>query len=219
MSISFAQWRKAERLKFDADLRALKRRVREEQWRRIRRWSRANLAPLGLAACAGIAIAFVFDATDQGRRDPDQVQSVPVVILGPASATTITVATVIDGDTLKLGNERIRLHGIDAPESQQRCTDGWQAGEAARHALAGLVSAGAPSCEKVTTDRYGRTVAVCRVNGKDIGGEMVRRGLAWAYIRYSVRYMPEETLARIERVGVHARTCMQPADWRAQNRR
>lgn len=173
------------------------------------------MALLGIAAGAGIAIGFASDLLNQDRREPDQVQTVPVVTLWPASATT----TVIDGDTLKLGNERIRLHGIDAPESQQRCTDGWQAGEEARRALAGLVSAGAPSCEKVTTDRYGRTVAVCRVNGKDIDGEMVRRGLAWAYTRYSVRYVPEETLARVERVGVHARTCTLPADWRAQNRR
>lgn len=218
MSISFAQWWNAERFKFDADRRA-PRSVSGQYWRRIRRWSRANLALLGFAACAGVVVGVAFDLLDHDRREPDQAQTAPVVILRPASVTTTTTVTVIDGDTLKLGNERIRLHGIDAPESQQRCTDGWQAGEAARRALAGLVSTGAPSCERVTTDRYGRTVAVCRVNGKDIGGEMVRRGLAWAYTRYSVRYVPEETLARVERIGVHARTCTQPADWRAQNRR
>jgi endonuclease YncB( thermonuclease family) len=216
MSISFAQWRRAERLKFDPGLRVPKRNVRGHHWRRLRLWSR-NLALLGLAACTGVAIGFALDLLDHGRSEPNQAQAASVVILRPASATT--TATVIDGDTLKLGNERIRLHGIDAPESKQRCTDGWQAGEAARHALAGLVSAGTPSCEKVTTDRYGRTVAVCRVNGKDIGGEMVKRGLAWAYTRYSVRYVPEEARARVERVGVHARTCTLPADWRAQNRR
>ena len=173
---------------------------------------------LGVAASAGVAIGFAIDQLDQGRREPGQTQTEPVVILRHGTASTITTATaaVIDGDTLKLGNERIRLHGIDAPESRQRCTDGWHAGEAARRALAGLVSAGEPSCERVTTDRYGRTVAVCRVNGKDIGGEMVRRGLAWAYTRYSLQYVPEEILARLEGVGVHAQTCTLPADWRAQ---
>lgn len=210
MSISFAQWPK-----FDADLRALKRSVRGPHWRRLWRRSRAKLALLGVAACAGVAIGVAFDLLDSDRHEASQAQPIAMVVLRPASANV----TVIDGDTLKLGSERIRLHGIDAPESQQRCTDGWQAGEAARRALAGLVSTGAPSCERVTTDRYGRTVAVCRVNGKDIGGEMVRRGLAWAYTRYSERYLPEETLARVERVGVHARTCTPPADWRAQHRR
>ena len=127
--------------------------------------------------------------------------------------------TVIDGDTLQIGNERIRLHGVDAPESQQRCADGWQAGQAATRALAGLVSGGAPSCERITTDRYGRTVAVCRVYGQDIGAAMVRNGQAWAYIKYSSQYVREETLAKAERLGVHARACMQPADFRAQKGR
>jgi endonuclease YncB( thermonuclease family) len=111
------------------------------------------------------------------------------------------------------------LHGIDAPESLQRCADGWQAGQAARRELAEFVSRGTPNCERVTTDRYGRTVAICRVNGIDISAAMVRRGLAWAYTKYSVRYVPEEVLARVEGIGVHARTCTQPAEWRSQNRR
>jgi endonuclease YncB( thermonuclease family) len=132
--------------------------------------------------------------------------------------TSVSV-TVVDGDTLKLGNERIRLHGIDAPESLQRCADGWQAGQAARRELAELVSRGAPDCERVTTDRYGRTVAICRVNGLDLGAAMVRRGLAWAYTKYSVRYVAEEALARIEGKGVHARSYTQPAEWRSQNPR
>jgi endonuclease YncB( thermonuclease family) len=62
---------------------------------------------------------------------------------------------------LRLGNERIRSYGIDAPESRQRCADGWSAGAAATEALAELLSAGPPQCEKVTTDRYDWTVAAC----------------------------------------------------------
>jgi endonuclease YncB( thermonuclease family) len=209
MSISFAQWRKAEGLKFHADLQALKRRG-EVQWRRVLKRSRASLALLGLAACLGAAIGVAFDGLEHRRSEPARKQA--------KVRTTLVVATVIDGDTLKLGSERIRLHGIDAPESLQRCADGWQAGDVARRALADLLLAGSPSCEKVTTDRYGRTVAICHVNGEDIGREMVRRGLAWAYVRYSLRYVPEESLARFERLGVHARACQPPAEWRAQHR-
>ncbi|WIM09183.1 thermonuclease family protein [Enhydrobacter sp.] len=133
----------------------------------------------------------------------------PPIVTGSVSGAV----TVVDGDTFRIGRESIRVDGIDAPESGQACADGWQAGAAARHALAGLLAAGRPDCERVTTDRYGRTVAICRVNGEDIGAAMVRRGLAWS--AYSVRYLPEEWLARFDGLGVHARKCAWPQDWRA----
>lgn len=104
MSILFAQWRKAERLKFDADLRGLKRSGRGQYWRRLRRGSRANVALLGFAACAGMAIGFALDLLDHDRREPDPAQTAPVIILRPASVTTTATVTVIYGDTLKLGN-------------------------------------------------------------------------------------------------------------------
>jgi len=139
------------------------------------------------------------------------------VVLRPATPSRIALSApnVIDGDTLRMGSRTIRLHGIDAPESLQTCADGWRAGQAARAALARLVAAGTPLCEHATTDVYGRTVAVCRVNGEDIGAAMVRKGMAWAYLEYSGRYLPEELLARWERAGVHGRSCMRPSDWRA----
>lgn len=119
---------------------------------------------------------------------------------------------------MRIAGERIRLHGIDAPELRQTCADGWQAGDTARRALVSLVAAGATQCERVTTDRYGRTVAICRVNGEDIGAAMVRRGLAWAYTTYSWRYWPEEWLAWFDGAGVHARSCVLPSAWRATYR-
>jgi endonuclease YncB( thermonuclease family) len=137
----------------------------------------------------------------------------------PKDARTLFGApTVVDGDTLKIAGERIRLHGIDAPELRQTCADGWPAGDAARRALVGLVAAGTPHCDRGTTDRYGRTVAICRVNGDDIGVAMVRQGFAWAYITYSWRYLPEEWLAWFDGAGVHARRCATPPAWRADHR-
>jgi endonuclease YncB( thermonuclease family) len=217
MSMSFAKWRRAGRIGFEADLRALRQRGWKGRRRgsRLRLWRSGELALLGFAALAGIAMAFTIDQFEHEPREPRQVEADRSSVVRPAFAAV----RVVDGDTLKFGNERIRLHGIDAPESLQRCADGWQAGQAARRELAELVSKGTPNCERVTTDRYGRTVAICRVNGLDISAAMVRRGLAWAYTKYSVRYVPEEALARVEGVGVHARTCTQPAEWRQQNRR
>jgi endonuclease YncB( thermonuclease family) len=201
MSLSFDQWRKAERQKA-VDLRAFKRTApRRMYWPRFRAPRQTSLLIAGLIGVAIVAAVV-----------PVPWEPSPVM-LAPATAI------VVDGDTLKIGSERVRLHGIDAPEYKQRCADGWQAGEAARHALASLVWAGKTQCEKVTTDRYGRTVAICRVNGEDIGAAMVRRGMAWAYTPYSFRYLPEEMFARFDGVGVHSRSCTLPSAWRAQHRR
>lgn len=238
MSISFPSWHKGELLKYKADSHARRHSV----WRkpplvsRLRRCWRATRL-LGWAVIAGLALALVIDHFErQPAKQPYVGATWQTEVLRGTSRErseprpaapmqregvrgTRAAVTVIDGDTLRIRNERIRLHGIDAPESQQSCADGWQAGQAATRALSALVAGGAPRCEKITTDRYGRTVAVCRVNGQDIGATMVRSGQAWAYIKYSSRYVGEETLAKAERLGVHARACMQPADFRAQKGR
>src|SRR5436190_1089881 len=118
VSISFVEWRKAERVKFETVLQALARGVGKgaHRWSRVRRWCRGSFALLGFAVFAGVAIGL---AVDQFEHEPSQQRRVET-----ASASVIRSAlggvTVVDGDTLKVGNERIRLHGIDAPEFSQR---------------------------------------------------------------------------------------------------
>jgi len=114
---------------------------------------------------------------------------------------------VVDGDTIKLGGATYRLHGIDAPELTQSCADGWPAGrEASRH-LQGLMIGRSISCERVSLDRYGRTVALCRADGVDLGALMVAAGQAWAFTRYSTVYVSLEEEARSSGLGVHGRQC------------
>lgn len=130
-------------------------------------------------------------------------------------------ASVIDGDTIDIHGERIRLHGIDAPEGAQRCyRDGelWPCGRRAAFALADHIGARTVRCEPRDRDRYGRIVAVCFAGGADIGAWMVRQGWALAYRRYSTAYVDEEDTARAARAGLWEGTFTAPWDWRRGER-
>ena len=144
-----------------------------------------------------------------------------VVIAGaaaPAAAQTAGPARVIDGDTLDVAGVRVRLWGIDAPESRQTCeADGqsYACGERATRHLRTLVAGRPVSCEARTRDRYGRTVALCRTGGSDLGAAMVRDGWALAFVRYSADYVAEERAASAARRGLWAGTFVAPWEWRA----
>lgn len=126
-------------------------------------------------------------------------------------------ATVIDGDTLDVAGVRIRLWGIDAPESRQVCTVAGQdypcGGRATQH-LRALVGERPVACEPRATDRYGRTVALCRVEGRDLGAAMVRDGWAVAFERYSMDYVLQEQEARAAKRGLWEGTFTPPEVWR-----
>ncbi|WP_193752757.1 thermonuclease family protein, partial [Xanthomonas euvesicatoria] len=87
-------------------------------------------------------------------------------------------ATITDGDTLTLAKKRIRLWGIDAPESAQQCTtqDGhsWPCGRRSAAALDGYLWDKTVRCQPKDTDRYGRVVAECFVQGQSVNRWMVR---------------------------------------------
>jgi endonuclease YncB( thermonuclease family) len=120
-----------------------------------------------------------------------------------------------------MDGKRIRLFGLDAPERRQEChRDGraWACGEEAHQALTRLLAAAQPDCREVDRDRYGRSVAICLINNIDMGGELVRAGLAIAYVRYSRRYVEIEAEARAARRGVWAGSFVAPWDWRAGRR-
>lgn len=132
------------------------------------------------------------------------------------------MASVIDGDTIEIHGERIRLFGIDAPESSQSCGAGNQVhrcGQRAALALADLTQRRRVDCECRGTDRYRRHVATCRLSGLDLAAWLVREGYAVAMRRYSTRYVPEEDAARAQHKGVWAGPFEMPWDWRARRRR
>lgn len=129
-------------------------------------------------------------------------------------------ARVIDGDTLDLGGQRVRLEGIDAPETGQTCAGGWlgtwDCGMAATKALRKLVDAHSVTCERRGTDKYGRMLGICFADGVDINQRMVRSGHAWAFVKYSSTYVAEEAAARAERLGVFAAENSPPWVYRTQ---
>lgn len=134
-----------------------------------------------------------------------------IVPAPPASGQTIT-----DADTLKLNGTIYRLWGIDSPETKQECPDGWPAGRMATTRLLELIQGKTVVCEAKDTDRYGRTVAICRASGADLGAIMVREGMAWAFVRYSRDYVDQEARAKADRLGVHAHDCAPAWEWRAR---
>ena len=139
----------------------------------------------------------------------------------PALADVAGVATVIDGDTIEVHGQRIRLHGIDAPESRQLCRlDGklWPCGKDAANALAKKIARRPVTCEDLGRDRYKRMVARCTVAGEDLGEWMVSQGWALAYRRYSRDYVDQEADARAARRGIWAGEFVKPWEWRRGKR-
>jgi len=139
--------------------------------------------------------------------------------VAPRSHATLTgQAQAIDGDTLLVGGVRVRLEGIDAPEIDQLCTDAqgrqWRCGIEAHRVLARLVAAPTVQCEERGLDKYHRLLGICRAHGLDVNAELVRRGLAWAFVRYSRSYVAVEEDARRARVGVWSGTATPPWQYR-----
>lgn len=128
-------------------------------------------------------------------------------------------AVAIDGDTIDLGGQRIRLFGIDAVEATQTCErdDGetWACGRDAAAAMGAIVEGRNLQCESRDVDRYGRIVAVCTRDGGDIGRAMVQMGFAVALPEFSSDYVGDEDIARARRTGIWAGSFQKPKEFRA----
>jgi len=146
----------------------------------------------------------------------------------PASADQIIEgrASVVDGDTLEIHGERIRLNGIDAPETWQTCIDRagaeYRCGKASADALDTFLALSRPTrCQEVSRDRYGRAVADCwRADGLGVAAYMVRAGQALDWPRYSHgRYAAEQEAARADRAGMWQGDFQEPWEARKARRR
>jgi endonuclease YncB( thermonuclease family) len=133
------------------------------------------------------------------------------------------VPRIVDGDTVQIGATKIRLVGIDAPETDQLCLDKngerWPCGVSARDELIRHAGSQPWSCLVTGKDRYGRSLAKCESSGEDIEKWMVRNGWALSFVRYSHVYDREEEEARAAKAGLWAGAFIAPWNWRGRNRR
>lgn len=118
-----------------------------------------------------------------------------------------TQVRVIDGDTIALGELRIRLQGIDASELTQECRDKksmqtYKCGEAAKEYLIKLIGAQEVSCTNEGLDKYKRQLSYCYVRDINLNSEMVRTGNALAYSKYDLYFIKEEIQARWDKAGI-----------------
>jgi endonuclease YncB( thermonuclease family) len=123
---------------------------------------------------------------------------------------------LVDGDSFHLGGAEVRLKDIDAPEGRQTCTrnnEPWRCGDAARAELARLIGGAEIVCKEVDRDRYGRYLAYCTANGRDLNRAMVENGFAVAYGGYE----REEAQARARRAGLWAGQFERPRAWRREH--
>jgi endonuclease YncB( thermonuclease family) len=129
---------------------------------------------------------------------------------------------IVDGDTIEIASTKIRLQGIDAPETDQLCLDAkgekWACGVAARDALSAFSHNQPWSCEINGHDRYGRSLGTCSIPGQDINQWMVRSGWAMAFVKYSDRYIGQEATAHDAKAGIWAGAFIAPWNWRSRSK-
>lgn len=144
------------------------------------------------------------------------------LLVTPVWAGVTGVVHVIDGDTFDVGDTRVRLHAIDAPETDQMCgsdsSPAWNCGMWVQSQARALFEGKFAQCTVRDTDRYGRTVAVCSVDGQDMGALLATEGLAFAYRRYGLDYDLAEKQAAVQGRGLHATGVTSPAAFRAAKR-
>ena len=130
-------------------------------------------------------------------------------------------AKIIDGDTIHIDKNKIRLHGIDAPEINQTCSIDnkiWNCGIESALALEKIILEKKIICKIINVDRYKRFVGICFVNNININQYMVQNGWAVAYLYYSLDYKDDENFARNNKAGIWQGTFQEPYMFRKQQK-
>ena len=130
------------------------------------------------------------------------------------------VLKVVDGDTIVLNGEKIRFSGIDTPELKQKCIKNDQkvfCGVLAKKLLLEKIDNKTPECIREGKDIYKRTLAECFINGESLSVFLVRNGYAFAYRKYSDKFIKEEEFAKKNKNGLWSMKFEYPWDFRKKN--
>ena len=139
------------------------------------------------------------------------------------------IAKVIDGDTIRIKNNKIRLFGIDAPERKQQCQKPWlsisfltlnknyQCGKISTDRLKIKINNKFIMCKSRNKDRYNRFIAECFKDKTNINKWMVSSGYAVAYRKYSKKFVSQENLAKKDKLGLWSGSFEMPWKWRNKN--
>ena len=125
--------------------------------------------------------------------------------------------TVTDGDTIRIGEERIRFSGIDAPEMKQTCIYQeieFNCGEFSKNLLIEKIADQEVSCIRESKDQYGRTLAECFVGKESLSSYLVREGYAFAYRKYSDKFIADEEYAQSKGNGMWSMQFLFPWNFR-----
>ena len=124
---------------------------------------------------------------------------------------------VVDGDTIVLNGEKIRFSGIDAPELKQTCMNGDEkvfCGKTAKMFLIKKIGNETPECISEGKDAYKRILAECFINGESLSAFLVRSGYAFAYRKYSKKFIKDEEFAKENKLGIWSMIFQYPWDFR-----
>mgnify|MGYP001426894124 CR=1 FL=1 len=127
---------------------------------------------------------------------------------------------IIDGDTIHLNSEKIRFTGIDTPELKQTCNKDNEivyCGIQARQLLIDKIGKNKINCIKEGKDQYKRILAECFVNEVSLSKFLVREGYAFAYRKYSKKFINDENFAKKNNKGMWSMKFEYPWDWRKKN--
>ena len=127
---------------------------------------------------------------------------------------------IVDGDTIVLNGEKIRFSGIDTPELKQTCMNGNQkvfCGMFAKMLLVKKIGNEIPQCIREGKDTYKRTLAECFINGESLSVFLVRSGYAFAYRKYSDKFIKEEEFAKKDKLGMWSMKFQYPWDFRKES--
>ena len=127
---------------------------------------------------------------------------------------------IIDGDTIHLNGEKIRFSGIDSPEIKQTCNKNNEivkCGIQAKELLAKKIENNKVNCVREGKDQYKRTLAECFVNDLSLSSYLVKSGYAFAYRKYSKKFIVDENFARSNNLGMWSMKFEYPWDWRKKN--